>query len=138
MAFTQDNLFDAKLGSRLIVRDEMGTIVRVVQVIGLSSTRIRAGGMSFLRSTGKEYGGTRRAILGSFDAIVRAEAELEGREEERRRQEKAKEQAEYDALPEAVKLTRRIVGVCNWQSAQKIADMIPLEILRQFAAAIKE
>lgn len=125
-------------GDMMIVRLD-GVIVSICQVRSVTKTQFALCGWSGLKwmHTGKQVGGKRIATRGSPTEIASAESELKERLEQEERDEDAKRQAEYDALPETVKLARSLRWLCDCESEAQLAQA-PIEAMRTLVAWAKE
>ncbi len=122
---------------KLIVRDSKGKLVKVATVMRATATRYATkGGKAYLIKTGKEVGGSNIATLVTSEAdLVAAEAELDRLLEEAEQRRDAEAKAAYDALPEAIKLARKIRWFCDSESEEAVS-FLPLDVLRKMDEAI--
>lgn len=127
-------LFDnIKKGDEVSIHDTRigdGEPVCIYKVSKALAKQIRAGGSNYLRSTGMQVGDNRfqaRPLTPEKKAEI--EASIEERLERADAERKAKAQAAYDALPEAIKLARKLRYVCDMNSEADIAAA-PIEHLR--------
>jgi hypothetical protein len=121
-------MFDnVKKGDEVTIHDHNGRLLRIAHVTAVTATQFTAG-HTYLK-TGKEKGGVRIARPTDTDKIAAAQAELDQRDREADEAEDRRRQAEYDALPESIKLGRSLQWICDCTSEKKIAEA-PIELLR--------
>lgn len=119
-------------GDRVIIK-RMGTgeIIAVAKVYSVQSRQFQTEGYgSFLLSNGNAVNsGWLKAIKGTPQEIKDAEQLLERRDEEAERAEEARKKAEYEALPEEIKLARHLKFFVECHSEKTVAKL-PIETLR--------
>jgi hypothetical protein len=140
MAF--NNLHEVKVGQRVIVY-KSGKIIDVAEVrkVRQRTVDIWNHGEFSIHSGKKTGNGSNmlvQAVRASAEEIAVAEShlarELEEQEAERERQRRA----EYDALPEEVKLAKKVYGFFQFGGTEKKIATMPIELLRGVAQWIEE
>lgn len=98
----------------------------------------------FSLATGERPGGRgSTAEVGYFvrrataEELAAAEKQLRDDDQREQAEEEAARRAAYDALPEGVKLARKLEFFASCSKAETIAEVIPLETLRAAVAAIE-
>lgn len=118
---------------------EMCRLVAVAEVIGVDrrQCRIRNYG-AFSLSTGNQFGGGEKFFRrAGAEELAKSQAKLDAEAEESERKSEAEKKAAYDALPEEVRLARKLEFFCNVNSEKTIARM-PLDVLRAAVAWVEE
>jgi len=131
-------LSEAQLYDLVIVRHSSARWMYVDKVTDMTLRLIRVGRITYSRKTGQQIGGDRRIEFPTREELAAAYEEIRLAREAAEQAKRAAEQAAYDALPESVKLIRQIQGFLNSWTEKRLVELIPLDALRAFAAAIPE
>lgn len=134
-----DSLADLKPGDYLFLPSEpvYGSVVKIRRV---TPTQIVAHGTRYNRTTGIAYGPQRdkfRARPATSEQIAAWEEANREDAEQRSAKKEARLKAEYEALPEAVKLARTLASFCDFNRESVVAEM-PIDLLRAAVAWINE
>lgn len=135
-------LKDVKEGERVLIRNADGTLFGVWFVWYAKKTQITARHAerttqchNFSIKTGCEVGGDRTLHRATAEEIAAALAEEQKRRADMLAAEDAKRKAAHDALPEAVRLARKVRAWLDGNEGHEPAD-IPLAPLRELCAWI--
>lgn len=92
----------------------------------------------FKLSTGERTDGTRGFIhRPTQEELFNAKQEMKRKAEEKETADEARREAEYDALPEAVKLARKLEFCCSVNNVERTIARMPIELLRAVVAWIE-
>lgn len=128
-------------GEKAIIRDATGQLIAVEKVVRVMSTQaIISQYGRFVLKSGKAIGRDLYASSPGQASIAAAEAELERRKKDMEEAKAQSRQAVYDALPDSIKMARRIRYAFDIASEQTVAEMPDDLLLRlsQWADAIVE
>lgn len=128
---------NVSVGDKIIVYkkggDGNGPTIHAVSIIARVTDNIICekglGARRFSRRTHKQIGGQLTFEVATEAQAASAVKVLEDERERRRIHENLAHQAAYDALPESVKLARKLRWLCDVTSEGKVAGM-PIETLR--------
>lgn len=138
MQAQKNSLVGVQKGSKVLVFDQTGTLLRADLVRRVTKTEAAIGRFAerYKITTGKEVGGNKFAMLTGDEEFSQAEETIRQRQEESSQAAKDRLQREYDALPEVVKLARILACFCDSRPQSEIAEL-PIDALRSSAEWIK-